>query len=210
VWERLSASAHLLERIAMLGKPSKRLRKKLEEGGIRAQAKVLEVAEKGMAITNGAEGVAANTTLAMKCRLEITPPDGTPAFQITERFRFSQFAVPSAGQTIPVIYDAEDHEKVMLDDNPEAVQGAMLAAAGLDPNFINDALATAQSWQQQAGAAGAGGPAVVNLSGAGLGGAPAPAAPDPVAQLERLAKLHESGALTDAEFAQEKAKLLGS
>jgi hypothetical protein len=198
----------------MLGKPSKRLRKKLEESGVKAQAKVIEVAEKGMAITNGAEGVVSNTTLAMKCRLEITPPDGTPAFQVTERFRFSQFAVPSAGQMLAVIYDPEDHDKVILDESAEATQGAMLAGAGLDPNTITDALAAAKQWQEQAGAmgaAGARGPAVINLSGAGLGGAPAPAAEsDSVGQLERLAKLHESGALTDAEFTQEKAKLLGS
>ena len=36
---------------------------------------------------------------------------------------------------------------------------------------------------------------------------PAPA--DSTAELERLAKLHESGALTDEEFAAAKAKLLG-
>ena len=43
--------------------------------------------------------------------------------------------------------------------------------------------------------------------------APAPlpaAAADPIAQIERLAELHRSGALTDAEFAAAKAKLLGS
>jgi len=42
--------------------------------------------------------------------------------------------------------------------------------------------------------------------------APAPAAPAPAdstAELERLAKLHESGALTDEEFAAAKSKLLG-
>jgi uncharacterized membrane protein YebE (DUF533 family) len=42
--------------------------------------------------------------------------------------------------------------------------------------------------------------------------APAPAAPAPTdatAELERLAKLHESGALNDEEFAAAKAKLLG-
>ena len=41
---------------------------------------------------------------------------------------------------------------------------------------------------------------------------PAPSASggDSVDDLERLAKLHKSGALTDAEFAQEKAKILGS
>jgi hypothetical protein len=40
--------------------------------------------------------------------------------------------------------------------------------------------------------------------------APAPAGPtDSTAELERLAKLHESGALTDEEFAAAKSKLLG-
>jgi hypothetical protein len=43
---------------------------------------------------------------------------------------------------------------------------------------------------------------------------PAPAPPadsgDQIAELERLAKLRDSGALTDAEFEQQKAKILGS
>jgi hypothetical protein len=43
---------------------------------------------------------------------------------------------------------------------------------------------------------------------------PAPAPPsggdDHLAELERLAKLRDSGALTDAEFEQQKAKILGS
>jgi hypothetical protein len=40
--------------------------------------------------------------------------------------------------------------------------------------------------------------------------APAPAAPapDPIAQLTQLAALKDSGALTDAEFEAEKAKIL--
>jgi hypothetical protein len=38
--------------------------------------------------------------------------------------------------------------------------------------------------------------------------APAAASPDPVAQLTQLAALKDSGALTEAEFEAEKAKLL--
>lgn len=38
---------------------------------------------------------------------------------------------------------------------------------------------------------------------------PAPAAPDPIEQLKELAALKEQGILTDAEFAAEKAKILG-
>jgi hypothetical protein len=33
--------------------------------------------------------------------------------------------------------------------------------------------------------------------------------PDPISQLERLASLHQSGALTDAEFEQQKRRILG-
>jgi hypothetical protein len=42
--------------------------------------------------------------------------------------------------------------------------------------------------------------------------APPPAAPaeeDPIAKLKELGELHESGVLTDEEFAAQKAKLLG-
>ena len=44
--------------------------------------------------------------------------------------------------------------------------------------------------------------------------APAASAPDPmdakIAELEKLGRLHESGVLTDEEFAAEKAKILNS
>jgi hypothetical protein len=48
---------------------------------------------------------------------------------------------------------------------------------------------------------GAGGPAGAPMTGAG--------GDDVVSQLERLARLHESGALTAEEFARQKARLLG-
>ena len=40
--------------------------------------------------------------------------------------------------------------------------------------------------------------------------AAAPPAADPIAQLKDLGQLHESGVLTDEEFAAQKAKILGS
>jgi hypothetical protein len=53
--------------------------------------------------------------------------------------------------------------------------------------------------------------------GAAQGAQPMPAAPmeaapaeDPFEQIEKLSKLHDSGALTDAEFAAAKAKILGT
>ena len=43
----------------------------------------------------------------------------------------------------------------------------------------------------------------------GMAPAQPAAAPDPVEQLEKLAALKEKGALTEAEFEAEKAKILG-
>jgi hypothetical protein len=50
------------------------------------------------------------------------------------------------------------------------------------------------------------------IGGSGFSPAPAPASGggDQIAELERLAKLRDAGALTDAEFEQQKAKILGS
>jgi len=183
----------------MLGKPSKRLKKQLEENGKRANATVVEIAEKGMAVTSGAEGVVANTTLALNTKL-LVKPDDEPEFEVEKRFRFQQLAVPSAGQTVPVIYDPSDHDKVMLDESPEAQQQAMLSGAGIDPAQISQMVAQAQQWQGQAG----------QMQTPQMPGA-APAAPqqDSVAQLEKLHALKEKGALTDAEFEAEKARILG-
>jgi Short C-terminal domain len=44
----------------------------------------------------------------------------------------------------------------------------------------------------------------------GSAGSPGPAGGDSIDELERLARLRDSGALTDAEFEQQKAKILGS
>jgi hypothetical protein len=40
--------------------------------------------------------------------------------------------------------------------------------------------------------------------------APAQPAADPIAELKQLAELHDQGVLTDAEFATQKARVLGT
>ena len=186
----------------MLGKPSKRLLKQLGENGKRANATVVEIAEKGMAVTRGAEGVVGNTELALKAHLRVQP-EGEPEFAVKKRFSFPQLAVPSAGQTVPVLYDPDDHDKIVVDYSPEAQQGAAFSAAGIDPSQIGALMEQAQQLQAQAG----------QVQGMAPVPGMAPAAPaqpqtDSVAQLEKLAKLKESGALTEAEFEAEKAKIL--
>jgi hypothetical protein len=82
--------------------------------------------------------------------------------------------------------------------------GGTVVGGGGDVNDIVAALQQAMPGAQ------------VNVQGAGgapgiTGGeAPADSDDDRVAQLERLAKLKESGALTDAEFEREKARILGA
>lgn len=176
----------------MLGKPSKKLKGELEANGKRANATIIEIAERGMAVTRGAEGVVANTEIALKTRLKVTPDD-EPEFEVKKRFSFPQMAVPSAGQVVPVLYDPNDHDKIIVDYSPEAQQSAAFTAAGIDPNQINQLMQQAQQMQGQ------------------VPGMTPPAQPqtDSVAQLEKLAKLKESGALTEAEFEAEKAKIIG-
>jgi hypothetical protein len=187
----------------MLGKPSKRLMKQLEENGKHATATVVEIAEKGMAVTRGAEGVVGNTELALKAHLRVQPDD-EPEFEVKKRFSFPQLAVPSAGQTIPVLYDPADHDKIIVDYSPEAQQSAAFSAAGIDPSQIGQLMEQAQQMRAQAGGMQGGMGQMPGMT------PPAPAQPqaDPVEQLEKLAKLKESGALTEAEFEAEKAKIL--
>jgi hypothetical protein len=194
----------------MLGKPSKKLKKQLEESGKRANATIIEIAEKGMAVTRGADNVVANTEIALKTHLKVTPDD-EPEFEVKKRFSFPQMAVPAAGQTVPVLYDPNDHDKIIVDYSPEAQQNAAFAAAGVDPGQISQLMQQAQQIRAQASGTQGGIGQVPGMGQIPGMTPPAPAQPqaDPVDQLEKLAKLKESGALTEAEFEAEKAKILG-
>ena len=189
----------------MLGKPSKKLKKELEANGKRANATIVEIAEKGMAITRGADNVVANTEIALKTHLRVQPDD-EPEFEVKKRFSYPQMAVPRAGQTVPVLYDPADHDKIIVDYSGEAQQNAAFASAGHRPEPDRPARAAGRA---DAAAAEGQMPGMGQVPGMTP---PAPAQPqvDPVTQLEKLAKLKESGALTEAEFEAEKAKIIGS
>jgi Short C-terminal domain len=123
---------------------------------------------------------------------------------------------PWPGSTLPVTIDRADPTRVRVrwDDVPDtgdvaqqqaealAAQlnqgGAPGTAGGADVGGIVEALQQAMPGAQ------------INVGGAGAQPASPAGGDDTVAQLERLSKLHESGALTDEEFAKEKARILGS
>jgi Short C-terminal domain len=109
---------------------------------------------------------------------------GRQPYQVNNMYMVPAGATIGKGVTLPIKVDPNDPAKIAIDwDN-------------------------AQTAPQRG---------EVRPAGGGGGFAPAPAqAPsggggtDHVAELERLAKLRDSGALTDAEFEQQKAKILGS
>jgi putative oligomerization/nucleic acid binding protein len=97
----------------------------------------------------------------------------------------NQYIVPASaplgqGVTLPVKVDPNDQAKIAID-------------------WDNVATGPARGEVRPVG------------GGEGFPPAPGPASSsgDSVAELERLAKLRDSGALTDAEFEQQKAKILG-
>jgi hypothetical protein len=105
---------------------------------------------------------------------------GRQPYRVNHEYMVPNGATIGQGVTLPVKVDPDDPAEIAIDWN-----AAPRAAAEGEVRSV-------------------GGP----------GFAPAPASrggsEDSVAELERLAKLRDSGALTEAEFEQQKAKILGS
>lgn len=123
---------------------------------------------------------------AMKFNLDIDLEVHVPG---REPYRVAnQYIVPAAAQigpgvTLPIRVDPTDQSKIAIDWNQ--------AARGPERGEVRPAGADATA------------PAAPVASPAASGGG------DTVAELERLAKLRDSGALSDAEFEQQKARILG-
>ncbi len=165
--------------MGLFGNKKKKAMNLMAEGA-KAVGTVVQVQDTGMTIND-------NPRVKMLFRVE--PLDGSPAFDAEKTKTVSRVEIPQAGQRYPVWYDLED---------PTEWAYATIA----DPS------GRAQIVQMF-------GPEPFGPDGAGVGMpamAAAPAAPaeeDPIAKIERLAQLHQAGALTDEEFAAQKAKLLG-
>ena len=114
--------------------------------------------------------------------LEVSVP-GRQAYRVANTYMVPATASLGQGVTLPVKVDQNDPSKIAIDWDA-APQGP--AEGEVRP------------------VAGSGGFAPAPPPPSGGGGS------DHIAELERLAKLRDSGALTDAEFEQEKAKILGS
>ena len=154
-------------------------------------------------------------------------PDGTATEFKSHRLAHSDVGELFEGSVVPVRYDAADHSKIVLDIPAlEASHNQATAAqqAQLDGQFAH---------LGEPGAQTPSGPAAQVLAGLGAGGdlkaqllqmaaqnpgsvidlrssrPPAEQPSDPIERLAKLADLKERGVLTDAEFAAQKAKILG-
>jgi membrane protein implicated in regulation of membrane protease activity len=123
-------------------------------------------------------GVTINNNPRIVIRMRIEPLDGSAAVERSKSVLVSRVAVPRAGERYPAWFDPADPDKWMY-------ATAMDANA---PAEARDMFARAQA--------------------AGGGAAPAESAENPVAELTRLSELWKSGALSDSEFADAKARLL--
>jgi hypothetical protein len=217
----------------MLGKLSRRTRKKLEEHGKRAPAVVLDIAERGMSVTSGPAGLVSSTEVALKTKLRVEPDDELP-FEVEERFRYPQLAIPSVGSRVAVLYDPSDHDKIMIDRSAAGAAIQFGGAAGMDGtdlqslvSKVKDAQSQTQDPQelarilqeqlgtnvtvQQQDSSGV----TFGAPGTGFGtpdsafGTPAAPSEDPVDKLTKLAELREKGMLTESEFESQKARILG-
>ena len=108
---------------------------------------------------------------------------------------------PTPGTTLPVTVDLADPTRIKIDwDNVQTnEQTAMQQAEQMAAMMTGGAGATAQG--MDIGAA-------IQQAAAAAGQQATPAADDVAGQIEKLSRLHDSGALSDAEFADAKRKLL--
>jgi hypothetical protein len=118
--------------------------------------------------------------------LEVHIPGRKP-YQVSNQYIVPRTAVLGQGVSLPIKVDPNDPAKIAIDWDAaqKAPSEGQVRPAG------------------EAAGQAARGPHSGFTSTSASGG------DDTVADLERLAKLHESGALTDAEFKKEKAKILG-
>jgi hypothetical protein len=152
----------------------------------------------------------------------VVQAEGVPATTIEHSCIAPTKKWPYPGETLPVTLDRADPDrlKVRWDDVPDSADvsrqqaealaaqlnqggGGPVVSAGGDVSEIVAALQ-----QQYPGAQ-------IEVQGGEVFGQPAtpssaPDEDDRLAELERLAKLKESGALTEQEFKREKARILGS
>ena len=126
--------------------------------------------------------------------------DGVEPFEAS--FRAFTHSYVLEGETIPVIFDPNDHGKICMDtESVERARDANREAAKVRLQSRIDAFKAAGPTTPETVIRGSEQADTFTVA--------EPKPGDEVEHLEQLAQLHATGALTDAEFAAAKAKLLG-
>jgi hypothetical protein len=150
----------------------------LIRSGVRGIGTITDVSDTGITINN-------NPRIIITMRIE--PTDGSAAVERQKNVTVSRVQIPRVGARYPAWFDRNDPDKWMY-------------GTDLDPSA-----ASAEVKEMFARAAAA--PAAGARFGAD-GGLAAGADDGPVGELAQLTALWKSGALTDGEFADAKARLL--
>jgi hypothetical protein len=164
----------------MFGNKKKKAANLIETGAL-AVGTITRVRDTGTTIND-------NPRVEMHFRLD--PLDGSAPLEVSKKATVSRVRIPQAGQRYPVFYDAADPQTFAFVEAIADENGRALILQRFGDAFGPDASGVGM-------VAAAAAPA-------------APAADDPVAKIERLAALHASGALTDAEFAEQKQRILAA
>jgi hypothetical protein len=142
-----------------------------------------------------------------KVTMRVMPEDTGP-FNATIQVPYPKTqGGPSLGSLVSVLYDPRDHSKVAIDPGAPTESWGEVQAA-----LQNHTIQEAMSKSKGGAAIFAGGRWVSGGPPAAPAAAPAAPAASPslATELEKLASLRDHGALTDAEFQAQKAKLLGT
>jgi len=148
--------------------------------GSRGAGTVVQVQDTGMTVND-------NPRIKMTFRVE--PLDGGPAFDTDKTTTVSRVQIPRQGERYPVWYDPQDTSKWMYATIADETGRQTMR------QLFGDVAETFVGMNAPAAPAGA--------------AAGAPQVQDTVEQLKQLADLHSQGLLTEDEFEQQKAKLLG-
>jgi hypothetical protein len=163
----------------MIGQANEQLKELNDQSGEQSGLLATGIAAEGVIIGHGTPARGASW-FNLDIDMEIHVPGRKP-YRVNNQYMVPATATLGPGVKLPVKVDANDQAKIAID-----WQSADTAPARGEVRPAGDAAASAPA---PSGGGGAGG--------------------DSVAELERLVKLRDSGALTDAEFEQQKARILG-
>jgi hypothetical protein len=172
----------------MLEQANQQLGDLTDQSGERSRILAEGIAGEGVIVSHGVPARGAQW-FNLDIELEVHVSGRRP-YRVNNEYLVPATATLGPGVTLPIRVDTNDPAKIAID----------WESAPQSPGRGEVRPASTAATNTAAGSTG------FSPTPVGSG----PAGGDSVAELERLAKLRDSGALTDAEFEQQKAKILGS